>query len=276
MDNKLDKLSLMTVNMAELKKLLGRSLLCDSKLGFTIDTDGTISSYAGGNSFFKKWTSDISQICDKVDSTIRSAVKVFIYDGSKFASKVLSAFGDTANITIFCKNVQGIYIADMIEVNNNVLTIRTLCSPLRLGFIELSPEQEVSIFGNTTNLRTLMMTSQQLKTIAHYGSFNMLGKEVEGIELKTTKDGLIATDGSFVYVIDANYEHDLQPISINKLLLRFIDDNETYECKIATTVQGRDVMTLRSTNSDLVMTMSLMVDTSSDFIEDDDDTELNF
>lgn len=274
MDNKLDKISLVNVNMAELRKLLGRSLMCDSKLGFTIDADGTIVSYAGENSFFKKWTDDVSRLCEKIDSTIRAAVKVFIYDGGKFSSKVLSSFGDSANITIFCKNIQGTYIADMIEVKNNVLTIRTLCSPIRLGFIEMTPEQETAIFENTTNLRTLTMTSQQFKTISHYGSFNMLGKEVAGIDLKTTPEGLIATDGSFVYVIDPAYPHDLQPISMNKSLIRFIDDNETYECRIATTSQGRDVMTLRSTTSDLVMTMSLMIDTSAEF--DDNDEDLGF
>ena len=58
---------------------------------------------------------------------------------------------------------------------------------------------------------------------------------------------------------------------MNKSFIRFIDDNETYECRIATTSQGRDVMTLRSTTSDLVMTMSLMIDTNAELDGDDED-----
>lgn len=275
--NKLETLTLTNVNLGDLKQLFGRSLLCDSKLGFTICADGMITSYAGGNSFFKKWSADLASICEKFESTCRNDLKVFIYDGTKFCNQVLSAFGQTANITFFFKQVQKSYVCDLIEVTNDVLKIKTMCSPIRLGFVEISPEDEQSVFNNTTNVRKLTLTSNQLKTISKFGSLNMLGKAVEGIELRTTKQGLIATDGSFSYVLDSNYEHDLQPITINKSLMRFIDDGEIYDVTIATTTQGRDVMTLRSTEHDLIMAMALMVvEDEFDTTNDSDDLPFEF
>lgn len=271
--NKQDFIELSNVNIGMLRALFKRSLLCDSKLGFELDmTNGSLSSLAGGSSFFKKWSEPIANFAQNITSTVKTSVKVFVFDGSKFVDRVLSNFDNTATITILCDNVQGEHVAKQVVVSSPMLTIRTVCGLLRLGYVQLKPEEHRALFENTTNLRKLELTSQQINTLSRFGSLNMLGKSVEGIELRTNQKGLVASDGSFEFVLDPNYQYDLQPITIHKSLLRFIDDNESYEVRITTMQTGTDIMTLKSKEHDLIMTMALIVNVSpmmSNFDDDD-------
>ena len=278
--NKQDFIELSNVNIGMLRALFKRSLLCDSKLGFELDmTNGSLSSLAGGSSFFKKWSEPIANFAQNITSTVKTSVKVFVFDGSKFVDRVLSNFDNTATITILCDNVQGEHVAKQVVVSSPMLTIRTVCGLLRLGYIQLKPEEHRALFENTTNLRKLELTSQQINTLSRFGSLNMLGKSVEGIELRTNQKGLVASDGSFEFVLDPNYQYDLQPITIHKSLLRFIDDNESYEVRITTMQTGTDIMTLKSKEHDLIMTMALIVNVSpmmSNFDVESDDDDLPF
>lgn len=278
--NKQDFIELSNVNIGMLRALFKRSLLCDSKLGFELDmTNGSLSSLAGGSSFFKKWSEPIANFAQNITSTVKTSVKVFVFDGSKFVDRVLSNFDNTATITILCDNVQGEHVAKQVVVSSPMLTIRTVCGLLRLGYVQLKPEEHRALFENTTNLRKLELTSQQINTLSRFGSLNMLGKSVEGIELRTNQKGLVASDGSFEFVLDPNYQYDLQPITIHKSLLRFIDDNESYEVRITTMQTGTDIMTLKSKEHDLIMTMALIVNVSpmmSDFDDESDDDDLPF
>lgn len=273
-------IELSNVNIGMLRALFKRSLLCDSKLGFELDmTNGSLSSLAGGSSFFKKWSEPIANFAQNITSTVKTSVKVFVFDGSKFVDRVLSNFDNTATITILCDNVQGEHVAKQVVVSSPMLTIRTVCGLLRLGYVQLKPEEHRALFENTTNLRKLELTSQQINTLSRFGSLNMLGKSVEGIELRTNQKGLVASDGSFEFVLDPNYQYDLQPITIHKSLLRFIDDNESYEVCITTMQTGTDIMTLKSKEHDLIMTMALIVNVSpmmSDFDGESDDDDLPF
>lgn len=278
--NKQDFIELSNVNIGMLRALFKRSLLCDSKLGFELDmTNGSLSSLAGGSSFFKKWSEPIANFAQNITSTVKTSVKVFVFDGSKFVDRVLSNFDNTATITILCDNVQGEHVAKQVVVSSPMLTIRTVCGLLRLGYVQLKPEEHRALFENTTNLRKLELTSQQINTLSRFGSLNMLGKSVEGIELRTNQKGLVASDGSFEFVLDPNYQYDLQPITIHKSLLRFIDDNESYEVRITTMQTGTDIMTLKSKEHDLIMTMALIVNVSpmmSNFDNESDDDDLPF
>lgn len=278
--NKQDFIELSNVNIGMLRALFKRSLLCDSKLGFELDmTNGSLSSLAGGSSFFKKWSEPIANFAQNITSTVKTSVKVFVFDGSKFVDRVLSNFDNTATITILCDNVQGEHVAKQVVVSSPMLTIRTVCGLLRLGYVQLKPEEHRALFENTTNLRKLELTSQQINTLSRFGSLNMLGKSVEGIELRTNQKGLVASDGSFEFVLDPNYQYDLQPIIIHKSLLRFIDDNESYEVRITTMQTGTDIMTLKSKEHDLIMTMALIVNVSpmmSNFDDESDDDDLPF
>ena len=278
--NKQDFIELSNVNIGMLRALFKRSLLCDSKLGFELDmTNGYLSSLAGGSSFFKKWSEPIANFAQNITSTVKTSVKVFVFDGSKFVDRVLSNFDNTATITILCDNVQGEHVAKQVVVSSPMLTIRTVCGLLRLGYVQLKPEEHRALFENTTNLRKLELTSQQINTLSRFGSLNMLGKSVEGIELRTNQKGLVASDGSFEFVLDPNYQYDLQPITIHKSLLRFIDDNESYEARITTMQTGTDIMTLKSKEHDLIMTMALIVNVSpmmSNFDSESDDDDLPF
>ena len=278
--NKQDCIELSNVNIGMLRALFKRSLLCDSKLGFELDmTNGSLSSLAGGSSFFKKWSEPIANFAQNITSTVKTSVKVFVFDGSKFVDRVLSNFDNTATITILCDNVQGEHVAKQVVVSSPMLTIRTVCGLLRLGYVQLKPEEHRALFENTTNLRKLELTSQQINTLSRFGSLNMLGKSVEGIELRTNQKGLVASDGSFEFVLDPNYQYDLQPITIHKSLLRFIDDNESYEVRITTMQTGTDIMTLKSKEHDLIMTMALIVNVSpmmSNFDVESDDDDLPF
>lgn len=278
--NKQDFIELSNVNIGMLRALFKRSLLCDSKLGFELDmTNGSLSSLAGGSSFFKKWSEPIANFAQNITSTVKTSVKVFVFDGSKFVDRVLSNFDNTATITILCDNVQGEHVAKQVVVSSLMLTIRTVCGLLRLGYVQLKPEEHRALFENTTNLRKLELTSQQINTLSRFGSLNMLGKSVEGIELRTNQKGLVASDGSFEFVLDPNYQYDLQPITIHKSLLRFIDDNESYEVRITTMQTGTDIMTLKSKEHDLIMTMALIVNVSpmmSNFDNESDDDDLPF
>lgn len=278
--NKQDFIELSNVNIGMLRALFKRSLLCDSKLGFELDmTNGSLSSLAGGSSFFKKWSEPIANFAQNITSTVKTSVKVFVFDGSKFVDRVLSNFDNTATITILCDNVQGEHVAKQVVVSSPMLTIRTVCGLLRLGYVQLKPEEHRALFENTTNLRKLELTSQQINTLSRFGSLNMLGKSVEGIELRTNQKGLVASDGSFEFVLDPNYQYDLQPITIHKSLLRFIDDNESYEVRITTMQTGTDIMTLKSKEHDLIMTMALIVNVSpmmSNFDCESDDDDLPF
>lgn len=278
--NKQDFIELSNVNIGMLRALFKRSLLCDSKLGFELDmTNGSLSSLAGGSSFFKKWSEPIANFAQNITSTVKTSVKVFVFDGSKFVDRVLSNFDNTATITILCDNVQGEHVAKQVVVSSPMLTIRTVCGLLRLGYVQLKPEEHRALFENTTNLRKLELTSQQINTLSRFGSLNMLGKSVEGIELRTNQKGLVASDGSFEFVLDPNYQYDLQPITIYKSLLRFIDDNESYEVRITTMQTGTDIMTLKSKEHDLIMTMALIVNVSpmmSNFDNESDDDDLPF
>ena len=273
-------IELSNVNIGMLRALFKRSLLCDSKLGFELDmTNGSLSSLAGGSSFFKKWSEPIANFAQNITSTVKTSVKVFVFDGSKFVDRVLSNFDNTATITILCDNVQGEHVAKQVVVSSPMLTIRTVCGLLRLGYVQLKPEEHRALFENTTNLRKLELTSQQINTLSRFGSLNMLGKSVEGIELRTNQKGLVASDGSFEFVLDPNYQYDLQPITIHKSLLRFIDDNESYEVRITTMQTGTDIMTLKSKEHDLIMTMALIVNVSpmmSNFDDESDDDDLPF
>jgi hypothetical protein len=242
-------------------------------------TNGSLSSLAGGSSFFKKWSEPIANFAQNITSTVKTSVKVFVFDGSKFVDRVLSNFDNTATITILCDNVQGEHVAKQVVVSSPMLTIRTVCGLLRLGYVQLKPEEHRALFENTTNLRKLELTSQQINTLSRFGSLNMLGKSVEGIELRTNQKGLVASDGSFEFVLDPNYQYDLQPITIHKSLLRFIDDNESYEVRITTMQTGTDIMTLKSKEHDLIMTMALIVNVSpmmSNFDDESDDDDLPF
>lgn len=278
--NKQDFIELSNVNIGMLRALFKRSLLCDSKLGFELDmTNGSLSSLAGGSSFFKKWSEPIANFAQNITSTVKTSVKVFVFDGSKFVDRVLSNFDNTATITILCDNVQGEHVAKQVVVSSPMLTIRTVCGLLRLGYVQLKPEEHRALFENTTNLRKLELSSQQINTLSRFGSLNMLGKSVEGIELRTNQKGLVASDGSFEFVLDPNYQYDLQPITIHKSLLRFIDDNESYEVRITTMQTGTDIMTLKSKEHDLIMTMALIVNVSpmmSNFDNESDDDDLPF
>lgn len=278
--NKQDFIELSNVNIGMLRALFKRSLLCDSKLGFELDmTNGSLSSLAGGSSFFKKWSEPIANFAQNITSTVKTSVKVFVFDGSKFVDRVLSNFDNTATITILCDNVQGEHVAKQVVVSSPMLTIRTVCGLLRLGYVQLKPEEHRALFENTANLRKLELTSQQINTLSRFGSLNMLGKSVEGIELRTNQKGLVASDGSFEFVLDPNYQYDLQPITIHKSLLRFIDDNESYEVRITTMQTGTDIMTLKSKEHDLIMTMALIVNVSpmmSNFDNESDDDDLPF
>lgn len=278
--NKQDFIELSNVNIGMLRALFKRSLLCDSKLGFELDMiNGSLSSLAGGSSFFKKWSEPIANFAQNITSTVKTSVKVFVFDGSKFVDRVLSNFDNTATITILCDNVQGEHVAKQVVVSSPMLTIRTVCGLLRLGYVQLKPEEHRALFENTTNLRKLELTSQQINTLSRFGSLNMLGKSVEGIELRTNQKGLVASDGSFEFVLDPNYQYDLQPITIHKSLLRFIDDNESYEVRITTMQTGTDIMTLKSKEHDLIMTMALIVNVSpmmSNFDDESDDDDLPF
>lgn len=278
--NKQDFIELSNVNIGVLRGLFKRSLLCDSKLGFELDmASGNLMSLAGGSSFFKKWSEPITNFVQNISSTVKTSVKVFIFDGSKFVDRVLSNFDNTATITILCDNVQGEHVAKQVIVSSPILTIRTVCGLLRLGYVQLKPEEHRALFENPTNMRKLELTSQQINTLSRFGSLNMLGKSVEGIELKTNQKGLVASDGSFEFVLDPSYQYDLQPISLHKSLLRFIDDNESYDVKITTMQTGKDIMTLKSKEHDLIMTMALIVDVAprlDDFENSGDDDDLPF
>lgn len=278
--NKQDFIELSNVNIGVLRGLFKRSLLCDSKLGFELDmASGNLMSLAGGSSFFKKWSEPITNFAQNIASTVKTSVKVFIFDGSKFVDRVLSNFDNTATITILCDNVQGEHVAKQVIVSSPILTIRTVCGLLRLGYVQLKPEEHRALFENTTNMRKLELTSQQINTLSRFGSLNMLGKSVEGIELKTNQKGLVASDGSFEFVLDPSYQYDLQPISLHKSLLRFIDDNESYDVKITTMQTGKDIMTLKSKEHDLIMTMALIVDVAprlDDFENSGNDDDLPF
>lgn len=271
--NQKPSFELSDVNLDVLKTLFNSSLLCDSKLGFTLYPDGTITSIAGNATFYKKWSANISEHCGNFVASIQEPIKTFLLDGNKFKNKVL-AF-NTANLKFYTKQINGVHTTQKIELESGPVKLNVACTTLSLGFIELTPQMHKIIFENTTNIRSLFLTSSQLKTLSYYGSLNTSGKISEGIELKTAGHGLVASDGSFEYVVDANYDYDLKPISLFKSSLRFIDDNEEYDITIATTPAGRDAMTFKAKNKDLVMTFALM-ENIADYADDDDDYDLPF
>lgn len=264
---------LTNVNLDAFKALLSSSLLCDSKLGFTMEPSGRITSLAmaGGASFYKKWSAELSQFCERFVASVQQPIKVFFLDGAKFKNKVLS-FG-TADMTFYCRDIQGQLVTQKIVIEAGPIKLNVACSPLSLGFVELTQAQHNAIFCNTNNVRKLELEAQHLKALKYYGSLNTSGKIQDNIELKTTDKGLVATDSSFEFVINPNYGFDLQPIRLHKSLLGFIDQDEDYDIRISTMLSGRDVMTLQSKQRDLIMTVSLVDDVDSYVGCDDGDVD---
>lgn len=270
---------LKNVDLDKFKSIIGSSLICDGKLGLTIYPDATIMSIvaAGNNSFFKQWRHNLlnEAICESMHMSVQQHIKLFMVDGNKFKSKVL-AF-QSATILIYGDVLRGAngdeYVAKFLEVVTPAVKLNVICSPLQLGFTTFTTEQYKSVFENTANVRQLSLTSDQFKTLNYYGGLNTAGDNSDNtITLRTTQKGLVANDSSFEHVVDPTYQFDLKPIKMYKALLRFIDDGHMYDVKISTTATGRDVMTIKSVDSDLIMAAALMEDIN-DYVSNDSDID---
>lgn len=275
MDN-LNKIMLRNANIDMLRALFASSLKCDGKLSFSLN-DQRIRTDAGNSSFVKSQTLNVLDICEHYESTLKDVtVKALIYNGTQFNNRVLAAFGSSAIIEIYVKQIGTDTIAELIVISNNQLKINQVCSMPSLGYFELSDNDMSMLFDSTTNLRKLDLTSNHFGIMSSYGSLNTGDKELPGIEIRTTERGLIAKNNNFEYVIDANYPSDLSPITIHKSMLSFIDGNEEFECSVITNNSGHDIMRLKSKKRDLRIAMTLVYDITAEFDAAGDDGDLPF
>ena len=275
MDN-LNKITLRNANIDMLRALFASSLKCDGKLSFSLN-DQRIRTDAGNSSFVKSQTLNVLDICEHYESTLKDVtVKALIYNGTQFNNRVLAAFGSSAIIEVYVKQIGTDTIAELIVISNNQLKINQVCSMPSLGYFELSDNDMSMLFGSTTNLRKLDLTSNHFGIMSSYGSLNTGDKELPGIEIRTTERGLIAKNNNFEYVIDSSYPSDLSPITIHKSMLSFIDGNEEFECSVITNHSGHDVMRLKSKKRDLRIAMTLVYDIAADFDAVGDDGDLPF
>lgn len=272
----LNKITLRNANIDMLRALFASSLKCDGKLSFSLN-DQRIRTDAGNSSFVKSQTLNVLDICEHYESTLKDVtVKAFIYNGTQFNNRVLAAFGSSAMIEIYVKQIGTDTIAELIVISNNQLKINQVCSMPSLGYFELSDNDMSMLFDSTTNLRKLDLTSNHFGIMSSYGSLNTGDKELPGIEIRTTERGLIAKNNNFEYVIDANYSSDLSPITIHKSMLSFIDGNEEFECSVITNNSGHDIMRLKSKKRDLRIAMTLVYDIAAEFDAAGDDGDLPF
>lgn len=272
----LNKITLRNANIDMLRALFASSLKCDGKLSFSLN-DQRIRTDAGNSSFVKSQTLNVLDICEHYESTLKDVtVKALIYNGTQFNNRALAAFGSSAMIEIYVKQIGTDTIAELIVISNNQLKINQVCSMPSLGYFELSDNDMSMLFDSTTNLRKLDLTSNHFGIMLSYGSLNTGDKELPGIEIRTTKRGLIAKNNNFEYVIDANYPSDLSPITIHKSMLSFIDGNEEFECSVITNNSGHDIMRLKSKKRDLRIAMTLVYDIAADFDATIDDDDLPF
>lgn len=272
----LNKITLRNANIDMLRALFASSLKCDGKLSFSLN-DQRIRTDAGNSSFVKSQTLNVLDICEHYESTLKDVtVKALIYNGTQFNNRVLAAFGSSAMIEIYVKQIGTDTIAELIVISNNQLKINQVCSMPSLGYFELSDNDMSMLFDSTTNLRKLDLTSNHFGIMSSYGSLNTGDKELPGIEIRTTERGLIAKNNNFEYVIDSSYPSDLSPITIHKSMLSFIDGNEEFECSVITNNSGHDIMRLKSKKRDLRIAMTLVYDIAADFDAVGDDGDLPF
>ena len=275
MDN-LNKITLRNANIDMLRALFASSLKCDGKLSFSLN-DQRIRTDTGNSSFVKSQTLNVLDICEHYESTLKDAtVKALIYNGTQFNNRVLAAFGSSAIIEIYVKQIGTDTIAELIVISNNQLKINQVCSMPSLGYFELSDNDMSMLFDSTTNLRKLDLTSNHFGIMSSYGSLNTGDKELPGIEIRTTERGLIAKNNNFEYVIDSSYPSDLSPITIHKSMLSFIDGNEEFESSVITNNSGHDIMRLKSKKRDLRIAMALVYDIAAEFDAVGDDGDLPF
>lgn len=266
----LNKLTLYDANIDAIRALFASSLKCDCKLSFSINSD-VLRSDAGNSSFVKTQSIALVDICKRFESNVKGTVKALIYNGAQFNNRVLAAFGSSAIIDIYVKQIATTYIAERIVVHNNQLTINQVCSSPSLGYFELTDDDMSTLFESTTNIRKLDLSSNHFAIMSSYGSLNTGDQELPGIEIRTTEKGLIAKNNNFEYVIDATYPSDLSPITIHKSMLSFIDANDDFECSIVTTTSGNDILRLKSKKRDLRIAMTLVYDVSANFDDADSD-----
>lgn len=272
----LNKITLRNANIDMLRALFASSLKCDGKLSFSLN-DQRIRTDVGNSSFVKSQTLNVLDICEHYESTLKDVtVKALIYNGTQFNNRVLAAFGSSAMIEIYVKQIGTDTIAELIVISNNQLKINQVCSMPSLGYFELSDNDMSMLFDSTINLRKLDLTSNHFGIMSSYGSLNTGDKELPGIEIRTTERGLIAKNNNFEYVIDANYPSDLSPITIHKSMLPFIDGNEEFECSVITNNSGHDIMRLKSKKRDLRIAMTLVYDIAAEFDAAGDDGDLPF
>ena len=272
----LNKITLRNANIDMLRALFASSLKCDGKLSFSLN-DQRIRTDAGNSSFVKSQTLNVLDVCEHYESTLKDiTVKALIYNGTQFNNRVLAAFGSSAMIEIYVKQIGTDTIAELIVISNNQLKINQVCSMPSLGYFELSDNDMSMLFDSTTNLRKLDLTSNHFNIMLSYGSLNTGDKELPGIEIRTTERGLIAKNNNFEYVIDSSYPSDLSPIIIHKSMLSFIDGNEEFECSVITNNSGHDIMRLKSKKRDLRIAMTLVYDIAADFDAVCDDGDLPF
>lgn len=230
---KLKGVSLETLK--ELFEIMSKVKKSSTVLNFTINKEKLTG--VGSNdskAVYKYWEIPTKNISEAIDGDVPLGVslKVSILNGSDFSKKILSFFGQMADLEFHHDNnqVDKIVITKYNKEGKKLLTIPVVCSRTSLTFEEEPQEILDIIFGLTPDFNPKSKFEIRKEDIINIRKLSSLNSNTEEqkkyIKIYSEEGTIKATDNAFDVVLTPNTSGYADEIEIDKSLLGLIDPEE--------------------------------------------------
>ncbi|BBI90629.1 hypothetical protein HYO65_gp237 [Tenacibaculum phage PTm1] len=269
---------LKNVKLSELQTAFKRSLSIGGEtLNFKI-TPTSITNVAehSSQSLYKKWELSLGDVCDSVDGQFRE-LKVAIYSGNEFVSKILGFFGQLADLEIQHENgnVNKINIIKLDEKGKRLLRIALVTASVTSSYKEIDSDMVSNIFNPDMETKaSLILSPDDLKQLNNLAKLTTNPEEQTNyITIKSENGQLVATDGAFDIALRDRTE-ELDAIEIDKELFSCIE-HENYTASVYDLGES-GMLLLNSENSNSQIAVVLLSDADDSVSWDDFETDTNW
>lgn len=267
------------VQLSKLKEAFNRSLSIGTAdtLNFAITKQG-ISNFAEhhSKSLVKQWNLDITDVCERIEGDF-STIKVAIYTGSVFTSKILGFFGQLADLEI--QHVNGsatkIDVVKKDEKGRRALRITLVTASVASSYIDFQQDYIDAIFNTDDTISSIVLSSADLKQLNKLATLSTNPEaQTDYITIKTEDGQLVATDGSFDVALHDRAD-DIDKIDIDKELFACIE-HENYSATIHRISEEQKKLILSSKDSSSKIAIVLLSDADESTNWDDFESSTNW
>lgn len=222
------------------------------------------------DAIYKKWNVPLTDICD-TNTEFTQTIKCSIFKGDEFISKILTYFGQTANMHFHHVNgsTNKIVLEKADENGKVILSITIVCAPVQTSFVEYDESLLNHIFTTSeeTKIASFTLSESELSEVS---KLSKLGTNPEiktnYISLYTDERGALkATDKCFDLELHISENPLPEVLEIDKSLWSVIESDK-YNVNVHN-VDGNKFIICKSQTSDVTITILLLsdVDSSVDF-----------